>query len=279
MDPSDSFEASLRIPAAELSKIPLGYCTPSAGAKHGLESKLQAIAAAGFSSVEMGFPDLQEYATSILGDSFGGEADFDSLEQVAHTIHAKCEELGLYVATLMPFGPFGGFTEDQRTKRMEEAEGWFRIIKALGNPMLQCGTSDLKDASTNFEDYVNDLRMLADAAAKKSIRIAYEQWCWSTHMPRWQDSYKIVKAVDRPNCGVCLDTFQIAGYDWADPREETGLVGNSEEQANSQLAESLRELEQIDPAKVFYFQVGQVNFSAPAKSFERSPRRPRCCPR
>jgi hypothetical protein len=74
-------------------------------------------------------------------------------------------------------------------------------------------------------------------------------------MPRWQDSYKIVEQADRPNLGVCLDTFQIAGYDFADPREETGLVGNSREKADAQLEASLKELERIDPKKIFYFQV------------------------
>ena len=63
----------------------------------------------------------------MLGDAFKGTKDFDSLEQVAKSIHQKCEELGLYIATIMPFGAFGGYTnEDDRNEAFERAEGWFR---------------------------------------------------------------------------------------------------------------------------------------------------------
>lgn len=80
-----------------LDQLSLGYCTLSAGSRpeHTLPLKLQAIAAAGFQCIELGFPDLVAYAQQELGDSFGGEEDWDTLEETAKTIHHKCEELGL----------------------------------------------------------------------------------------------------------------------------------------------------------------------------------------
>lgn len=54
---------------------------------------------------------------------------------------------------------------------MERAEGWFRIIRALGNPMLQCGTSDDPECSPHVEDHVKDVQLLADQAAKHDIRM------------------------------------------------------------------------------------------------------------
>jgi hypothetical protein len=86
----------------------------------------------------LGITDLQAYAKEQLGDAYQGDNDYLALEQAAHSIHQKCDELGLYVATLMPFGPFGGFgTDEKRRERMQEAEQWFKLIKALGDPMLQ----------------------------------------------------------------------------------------------------------------------------------------------
>ena len=70
---------------------------------------------------------------------------------------------------------------------------------------------------------MSDLCELADMLAKKHKRLAYENWCWSSHAPTWKDVWEIVKAIDRPNVGLCLDTFQTAGAEWADPTTETGL--------------------------------------------------------
>lgn len=39
--------------------------------------------------------------------------------------------------------------------------------------------------------------------------------------------WDICKKVDRPNFGLCLDTFQSAGGEWADPTIESGLVEDS----------------------------------------------------
>lgn len=80
-----------------LDQLSLGYCTLSAGSQpeHTLPVKLQAIASAGFQCIELGFPDLVSYAQQELGSSFGGESDWDALEETAKTIRHKCEELGL----------------------------------------------------------------------------------------------------------------------------------------------------------------------------------------
>ena len=140
MDQDEAFVPELQLSAEEIAKLPTACCTLSVGAHEGhtLIQKLQAIAAAKFNAIELGFPDLCDFAKEQLGESFGGEEDYDALEQVAATVHSKCQELGLYVATIMPFGPFGGYTSDEkREKTWEKAEGWFRIIHALGGPLLQ----------------------------------------------------------------------------------------------------------------------------------------------
>lgn len=91
--------------------LKLGYCTLSAGSKpeDTLPVKLQAIAAAGFTGIELGFPDLVGYAKSELGSSFKGEADWDALEQVAKTVRTKCEELGLVSDAPNPLSALPGF--------------------------------------------------------------------------------------------------------------------------------------------------------------------------
>jgi hypothetical protein len=80
--------------------------------------------------------------------------------------------------------------------------------------------------------------------APHSYRLAYENWCWATHVPTWKDAWKIVQAVDRPNIGLCLDTFQTAGGELGDPTAPGGLIENacSREELEKRFKTSLEEL-------------------------------------
>lgn len=117
--------------------------------------------------------------------------------------------------------------------------------------------------------FVKDLRELADMLAKHNFRIAYENWCWSTHAPTWKDVWQIVKEVDRPNVGLCLDTFQTAGYEWADPTTETGLVDMPKEQLEAEFKKSMEELSRTIPAdKIYLLQISDAY--KPKKPFDKA---------
>jgi hypothetical protein len=60
--------------------------------------------------------------------------------------------------------------------------------------------------------------------APHGYRLAYENWCWASHAPTWSLVWEIVKLVDRPNIGLCLDTFQTVGSEYADPCSSSGLI-------------------------------------------------------
>lgn len=61
-----------------------------------------------------------------------------------------------------------------------------------------------------------------------------------------------VAPVDRPNFGLCLDTFQITGREWADPSEPDGLLAGfaSAEERNAALTKSLNELSTTIPGEL-----------------------------
>jgi hypothetical protein len=90
-------------------------------------------------------------------------------------------------------------------------------------------------------------------------------WAWAAHNSTWQDVLAICDAVDRPNFGVCLDTFQICARAFADPTAPDGLVSS---RAPSELTASLKDLIVALEAdnnklreKVFYFQVKTKNLA------------------
>jgi sugar phosphate isomerase/epimerase len=115
--------------------------------------------------------------------------------------------------------------------------------------------------STRREDIVADLRELADMLATRNMRLAYENWCWSTHAPTWHHAWQIVQAVDRPNVGLCLDTFQTAGAEWGDPTTESGRIetGLSATELDRRFAASLDNLTQSVPhEKIYLLQISDA---------------------
>lgn len=97
--------------------------------------------------------------------------------------------------------------------------------------------------------------------AKHKFRLAYENWCWSTHAPDWKDVWDIVSKVDRPNIGLCLDTFQTGGREWADPTTQSGLREDlgSKEQMEKKFHASLDELSRAVPEdKIYLLQISDA---------------------
>ncbi len=106
-----------------------------------------------------------------------------------------------------------------------------------------------------------DLRELADLLAPHKFRLAYENWCWATHAPDWKDVWKIVEKVNRPNIGLCLDTFQTASGEWADPTTRSGLIEHKggRDTLEKQFHKSLEELAATIPQdKIFIFQISDA---------------------
>jgi len=253
-------------------EVPLCYATPSAGMHecHTLPLKLQAIADAGFTSVEMGFPDLQQYAQQKLGDLYkplsdeDGSGDLTSLKQIARDIRLLLDNLNLEVLCLQPFSQFEGYTGEQshtRDQRFNKAKAWMEIMKVLKCDMLQVGSTDDRASTSDRKTIVRDLQELADLAKENNMRIGYEMWCWAAYNDTWRDIWEICKAVDRPNFGLCLDTFQITGREWADPAVEDGLLAGfaSDKERNEALSKSLKELSETIPAdRIFYFQISDA---------------------
>ena len=111
-----------------------------------------------------------------------------------------------------------------------------------------------------MEDSARDLATLADLCAEKGFRIAYENWCWATHAPSWKDVWQIVQLANRPNIGLCLDTFHSAGGEWGNPTTKSGLNEDvSRKELNAIWSASLEELARTVPGeKVFILQISDA---------------------
>ena len=194
-----------------------------------------------------------------------GNYDYDELCAAAKEVKMMCDDRGLTVLMLQPFANFEGWSEgsEEHKDAWRRVEGWMRIMEAAGTDMLQVGSSDSPAAKigTDRNRFVTDLRQLADRLATKNFRIAYENWCWSTHAPDWEDVWDICQKVDRPNCGLCLDTFQSGGGEWGDPTTSSGMRedGRSMEQVEKDWKASCQLLSQTVPAyKIYLMQISDA---------------------
>jgi 2-keto-myo-inositol isomerase len=110
----------------------------------------------------------------------------------------------------------------------EEMEFIFKVADAIGMKMLVTVPSfDVGPLTVDRikEDAVQRLRYLSDKAAPHGVRISLE-FCGAPtcSVNRFGTAYDIVKAVDRDNVGITLDTFHFHAMasDWEDLERADG---------------------------------------------------------
>lgn len=183
MDPSANRVTKAAISRSSLDSIPTSFATASLGTpSDSLEAKLSAIASAGFQAIELGFADLISFASAKFGKKIKDD-DFGSLCKAGEEVRKLCSKHNLRIMMLQPFSRFEGWKKGtiERKASFAKAEGWIRIMQSLGTNMLQVGSSDAADISTDTDEIVCDLRELADMLSKHQFSLAYENWAWSTH--------------------------------------------------------------------------------------------------
>jgi 4-hydroxyphenylpyruvate dioxygenase len=223
--------------------------------EHDFEEKIRHCAKFGFEAIEVFYEDL-EYLAKNLANSTEPPSS-DQLLHAAEHIHALCESLNLTVLGLQPFLFYEGLKDREQQKALiEKIKLWFRIAKALHTDTIQIPANFLpaEQLTGDIDQIVGDLLELAELGLREEpvVRFAYENLCWSTHADTWEKAWDVVQRVDRPNFGLCLDTFNIAGRVWADPASATGKTPNADADLKASMERMVRS---VDLKKVFYIQV------------------------
>ncbi len=154
-----------------------------------LQEKLEAIAAARFDAVEI-------FDNDFL--SFGGSA---------RDVRTMAADLGLHIAMFQPFRDFEGVPDDIFHRNLDRAERKFDVMEGLGaNLMLVCSNVS-KAAIPDDELAAAQLRELAERAAKRGFRIAYEALAWGAHVRTYGHVVRIIEKATHPHLGIVLDSF------------------------------------------------------------------------
>ena len=225
---------------------------------HDLANKLATASSCGFRGIEIFYEDLQYHARALHPLlSVDTPPSAEHLITAASDIHRICAQFSLDIICLQPFLHFGGILDrDLHAKRIDEMRLWIDLAHCLKTDIIGVPSSLLpsSECSSDVSLIVNDMREISSlgTVANPPIRFVYESVCWGTHSSTWEQSWEVVRLVDRPNFGLCLDTFNIAGRIYGDPSSPTGKTPN----ADTELEESLTRLRTVVPAsKIFLVQL------------------------
>lgn len=231
-----------------ITSISLGRCF----AGHSLSHRLDLARSYGYQGIEMFYEEIIHIAKQLPG----GLTQANQLD-AARIIGGLCRKRRLTILCLQPFWHFEGLLDRrEHAKRLDELSFWFQLAKALETDMVQIPSNFLPASrlSNDTALVVADLQKAADMGLREQppIRFVYEALCWGTHCDVWEKSWEIVRVVDRPNFGLCLDTFNIAGRIYADPASPTARTPNG----HKAIQKSLERLTStVDVRKIFGVQI------------------------
>jgi 4-hydroxyphenylpyruvate dioxygenase len=213
---------------------------------HCLRLKLELAAAAGFEGIEMYWDDLAAHARAHHRSD---------MRAAASSVADLCADLDLAVISVQPFRNYDGIIcPDEHTARLDEFREWMRIAALLRTDTIGVpATIDPRGHHVNDRNAViSDMRELAELAATRDMRIAYENLCFSASTSTWQDAWDVVRSVGLDNIGFLPDTFNICGSAYADPGNKGMRVPDAERAFKKSMDELSR---RIDPKRVFAIQV------------------------
>ena len=157
----------------------------------GLAEKLEAIAAANFTGVEI------------------FEADLLSFNGTPRDVARMISSLGLKIVTFQPFRDFEGMSEPQRARNFARAERKFDLMGELGCDLLMICSNVSPDSLGGIERAAADFHELGERAAKRGLRVGFEALAWGRHISDYRDAWEVVRRANHPAVGLTLDSFHI----------------------------------------------------------------------
>jgi 4-hydroxyphenylpyruvate dioxygenase len=163
-----------------------------------LPEKLEAAAAARFDGVEIFENDLLQFP-GTPGD-----------------VRRMCADLGLRIDMFQPFRDFDGVSPEQLLRNLERAERKFDVMEQLGTDLILVCANISASASDDLDLRAEQMALLAERAARRKLRIAFEALAWGGAVKYYRQVWDIVQRANRPNLGVALDSFHTLALkdDW-----------------------------------------------------------------
>ncbi|NBE97948.1 TIM barrel protein [Nonomuraea sp. KC401] len=172
-----------------------------------LEDKLAAASAAGFNGIEI-------YEGDLIVSSWSPSR-----------IRQECADLGLSIHLYQPFHDFEAVPPETYEANLRRAERKFDVLERLGAKTMAVGSTTSMDAIDDDDLAAEQLHVLADRAARRGLRIAYEGLAWGRFVNTLEHAWRIVQRAGHPALGLCIDSFHVFARD-DDPASVRAVSGS-----------------------------------------------------
>jgi 4-hydroxyphenylpyruvate dioxygenase len=270
-----------------------GIATLSLGnwRSHPLTPRLEAAAHAGFSWIDLFDEDWAAYLQEH-------NLDPDSLWEataanfhIARKLGDQVKKLGMRIACTQPLRKIEGIKDPlERRETLDLVAKRFPFMRAFDTDLVfMCSNIRVDSGVTiDLKTVARDLAELGDMAAAysrqdggKMLKIGYEGLSWAQRNT-WSSTWEVVRAANRPNVGLIVDTFNVLAVEFADPYNPAGhgRIYPTLEESMEILRSSMAALAATVPGdRIFFLQVGDAELVDP-KSFlpPKDPEIPRLLP-
>ena len=155
--------------------------------------KLEKIAGAGFTGIELYEPNLTESDAPV------------------REIGEFIKSLGLTADVVQPFLDFEGLSGAARLRAFERLDRKLDLLEELEARTLLIGTSVHPDAAGDSQAIRDDFAELAARSGARGCRAALIALPWARHVTTEMQVLEIVEAVDSPHLGLALNAaFSLA---------------------------------------------------------------------
>lgn len=156
-----------------------------------LPAKIRAAADAGFDGIEV------------------CQCDLDATRLTPAQVRESAVAAGLRACLWQPLRDIEAVPPGLFAANLERARAAFGTATELGAGTVVVCSNTSPAAVNDFGRAAAQLGELADLAAGSGIQVAYEALSWGTFVHGYRHAWQLVRAADRPNLGVCLDSFHV----------------------------------------------------------------------
>jgi 4-hydroxyphenylpyruvate dioxygenase len=197
--------------------------------------------------------------------------------------------LGMQIACTQPLRKIEGIRDpDERRATLDLVAKRFPFMRAFDTDLVFMCSNIQADSgvTSDLQTVSRDLAELGDVAAAYSrrdggrmLKIGYEGLSWAVQHT-WSSSWEVVRAANRPNVGLIVDSFNLLAVEFANPYNPAGhgRIYPTMAESMAVLGSSLAAFVATVPGdRIFFVQLGDAELVDPSVFCRRRILRYRDC--
>jgi 4-hydroxyphenylpyruvate dioxygenase len=212
---------------------PFGIATLSLGSHkhHNLPDRLLAASKVGFTHIDLFDDDWAAYLASLGLDPDSLWEPSAANLRAAQQLGDLVKSLGMQIACTQPLRKIEGIRDpDERAATLDLVAKRFLFMRVFDTDLVFMCSNIRTDSgvTSDLQVVARDLAELGDMAAAFSrrdggrmLKIGYEGLSWAVRNT-WSSSWEVVRAANRPNVGLIVDSFNLLAVEFANPYNPAG---------------------------------------------------------